>query len=189
MRKVRYKPVLGFPGYKVGDDGSVWSCIKMIPQKGGRFGFKSKIGKRRLRRLQPGTNNRGDGYGLVVLRRKGRSYTRTIHRLVLETFIGLRPPGCQCRHLDGNTSNSCLSNLQWGSPKENAADKYAHGTQQYGESHHRLKYSEKRILRILSKGYSGMKPVEISKEENISREYIARILRGDVWSHLHQKLH
>lgn len=31
---VTYRPINGFPGYRVGDDGSVWSCLVAVHQKG-----------------------------------------------------------------------------------------------------------------------------------------------------------
>ena len=54
-----------------------------------------------------------------------RSY-HYVHRLVLSAFD--RPPGRgeQGRHLDGNPRNNHLSNLAWGSARDNARDRF-HG--------------------------------------------------------------
>lgn len=37
-------------------------------------------------------------------------------------FGPTRPEGSECRHLDGNASRNCRSNLQWGSRQENVDD-------------------------------------------------------------------
>jgi hypothetical protein len=47
---------------------------------------------------------------------------------VLEAFVGPRPPGLECRHLDGNPANSVLANLAWGTHSENMQDRVRHGT-------------------------------------------------------------
>jgi len=47
-----------------------------------------------------------------------------VHRLVLLAFIG--PSDLQVRHLDGNPTNNNLSNLLYGTAKENAEDREFH---------------------------------------------------------------
>lgn len=54
--------------------------------------------------------------------------TCLIHHLVLEAFVGPRPQGCECRHLDGNPTNNILTNLVWGTHVENMRDRARHGT-------------------------------------------------------------
>jgi hypothetical protein len=68
------------------------------------------------------------GYFYVGFVIGGKRYTRTVHVLVAETFLGPRPPGAQVRHLDGNGGNNRPSNLAYGTAKENAADRERHGT-------------------------------------------------------------
>lgn len=60
-----------------------------------------------------------------------------MQRLVLEAFVGPCPPGCEARHFpDRNPQNNRLDNLQWGTKKENAADKTVHGTSRKGVPNH-----------------------------------------------------
>lgn len=67
------------------------------------------------------------GYLFVNLYQAAKVKTPvTVHRLVLEAFVGPRPDGMECRHLDGDPANNRLANLAWGSPVENASDRKRH---------------------------------------------------------------
>lgn len=73
--------------------------------------------------------NKKTGYLCVTLSKNGKETGFPIHRLVLEAFIGPCPPGMECRHFPDRTkTNNRLSNLQWGTVKENAEDRIIHGT-------------------------------------------------------------
>ena len=90
-----------YNNYLVCSDGRVWS------QKTNHF-------------LLPQKDK--DGYLCVGLNEEGLRKTRKIHQLVLEVFVGYRIKRQECRHLDGNKTNNKLSNLRWGTPKENLSD-------------------------------------------------------------------
>jgi hypothetical protein len=60
----------------------------------------------------------GKGYPTVTV----KSRHRRVHQLVLETFIGPRPPGLECCHWDGVKINNRLMNLRWDTHAANAAD-------------------------------------------------------------------
>lgn len=51
-----------------------------------------------------------------------------VHRLVLLAFVGPRPDGMECRHIDGDHQNNILGNLRWGTHSENEFDRVKHGT-------------------------------------------------------------
>jgi hypothetical protein len=71
-----------------------------------------------------------DGYLYVALGGgRGKLRDHKVHRLVLESFTGPCPRGKQAAHADGNPANNRLENLRWATPRENSADKRAHGTQ------------------------------------------------------------
>ena len=101
-----WMPVPGFDKYEVSNLGRVKSHSRGAP-----------------RILRPGPTNYG--HLSVVL---GRGNTRMVHALVLTAFVGPRPPGADCRHLDGDPTNNHLANLRWGSRTENILDAVAHGT-------------------------------------------------------------
>lgn len=120
---VQYRDIPGFPGYRVGDDGSVWSCyvIKRIGQR--------RVVSDRWKKLTPTIHrgrSEGRAYLYLNLHRDGKQTTFKVHQLVLLVFVGPRPVGFECRHLDGNPRNNYLSNLQWGTPKQNGEDRVKH---------------------------------------------------------------
>lgn len=84
---VRYRDIDGFPGYRVGDDGTVWSCWK-------RGGFPAMTGAWR----QLKTKQQKGGYLSVGLKRDGKYHWLLVHRLVLMAFVGPCPEGSECRH-------------------------------------------------------------------------------------------
>ncbi|KKL21719.1 hypothetical protein LCGC14_2040350 [marine sediment metagenome] len=90
-----------YSSYLVCSDGRVWS------QNADRFLIPQKD---------------KDGYLCVGLRQENKPRTRKIHQLVLETFAGERRKTQGTRHLDGNKENNNLSNLRWGTHKENMLD-------------------------------------------------------------------
>jgi len=69
------------------------------------------------------------GYGFLQLRTPGIGKRCAVNRLVCAAFHGPPPsPNHQAAHNDGNSRNDSSANLRWATPKENAADKVAHGT-------------------------------------------------------------
>jgi len=112
---VSYRPIPGFPGYRVGDDGSVWSCWSKNPSK-------RRITDRWKRmRLSPASK----GYLRVTLTPSDGTKVRgfRVHRLILLAFVGPSPEGMECRHFPDTTkTNNRLENLSWGTPAENYDD-------------------------------------------------------------------
>lgn len=119
---IEYRPIDGYPGYRVGSDGSVWSRW--------RTSRKGKNLTDTWHQLRPSVQKRrseGRRYRYLNLVRDGAAATFRLHRLILEAFVGPCPPGCETRHLDGDPGNNALSNLAWGTPAENTADRKKHG--------------------------------------------------------------
>ena len=58
----------------------------------------------------------------------GRANTVYVHALVAEAFVGPRPEGAVCRHLNGNSRDNRPENLAWGTQAENIQDMHRHGT-------------------------------------------------------------
>lgn len=167
---VRYLPVVGFPGYLVGSDGSVWSCREYNPGHPARW-----------RLLRPRPNR--EGYPRVSLCRDRKVYDRRVSRLVLEAFTGPCPPGQECRHvLDPDPMNCCLENLCWGTPLENARDRMRHGRQVHGQGHGMSRLSEEDIQNIRAKLLAGQSQRSIARQHGISQPHVSDIKRGKRWN-------
>lgn len=126
------------------------------------------------------------GYHQVSLCVGGKKYSRLIHRLVAYAFIGPQPsPEYDVLHWDGNKTNNALSNLRWGTPKDNNDDQMRHGTRILGSRHPRAKLDEaavRAIRTMWNMGIYGQR--EIAETYGVSREAINNIVRGVVWRHV-----
>ena len=69
-----------------------------------------------------------DGYRRVSLYRGRSRSNRSIHALVLEAFVGPRPPGQEACHNNGDRADNRLDNLRWDTPSANQLDSVDHGT-------------------------------------------------------------
>lgn len=115
--------ILDFPGYRASDLGRVESMTRRVPTKGG--GTRLVPGRILSQVKVGGTKERR--YNAVTLYRDGVPHQITVHTLILTTFIGPRPAGTQACHDDDDTNNNALSNLYWGTPKQNAQDMIRNG--------------------------------------------------------------
>jgi hypothetical protein len=118
------------------------------------------------------------GYLTVNVDRKPRK----VHVLVLETFVGFRPHKHDGLHIDGNKTNNRLSNLRWGTRKENMADARAHGTLRQGEQHGRSKLTEVQVLCIRAMAASGTLLKDIAPLYGVSRGHISEIVARKTWA-------
>jgi len=119
----------------------------------------------------------GDGYPRIGLRKNGRYYVRKIHRLVLEYFIGPRPLGMECRHLNDLKTDYRIENLKWGTHKKNMEDFENRINRE--KFYHRNDVSGYKIIEIeklLAEGKLTQK--EIGKRYGISPQRISDIKTG-----------
>lgn len=107
-----WSQIKGASSYFISNDGAILSCVK-----------KPKL----LRHIRFGKY-----FGILLRHDDGVARKHYIHRLVLESWKRDAMPGEQCRHLDGDKDNNNLANLDWGTCKENHADKKRHGTTAVG---------------------------------------------------------
>ena len=177
---VKYRKIKGFPGYRVGDDGSVWSCRKQIglgPGKGTR-GIVGTV----WRKLRPGIGT--SGHRFVVL--FPGKHMKLVHRLVLEAFVGPCPPGMQGRHFPKrNPGNNRLSNLRWGTPAQNSADRYVHGTIPLGVKHGNAKLTARRVRSIRRLWLQGhLTQEQIGARYGVTKGAVRLVVLGKLWKHV-----
>lgn len=73
------------------------------------------------------------GYRGVTLSKYSKPHLKTVHRLVLETYVGECPKGEEACHYDGNPLNNTLSNLRWDTVSNNARDRIRHIRERFGK--------------------------------------------------------
>ncbi len=108
-----------------------------------------------------------------------------VHVLVCEAFHGPRPfPGAIPLHRDGSRDNNASDNLRWGTQKENAADRRAHGRDRLGVEHHAAKLIDEHEVRaIFALSRRGLVGDEIARCFGITKGQVNRILSREMWAH------
>lgn len=156
---MNWLPIKGFERYyEISDEGCLRSLDRTIVDINGN--------SRKLKGRDMKTEINNSGYVLGRMRRDGEITTRTIHRLVYETFIGEIPEGLEIDHIDNNKTNNKLSNLRLLTRAENMQ---------------RVDNNRKTKVAILYKNgtrkeYNSI--VEAAKCSGISRDTITRITSG-----------
>lgn len=117
----------------------------------------------------------------VRLRINGKKSKKCVHHLVLEAFVGPRPAGLQGLHKDDDHTNNSLTNLYWGTRKDNAADSIRNGRQPQGESHYRAVLSRDQAIAIKARVSSGESRSKLAKEYKISYDNVTNIFLGRTW--------
>lgn len=122
-----WKPIPGFP-YEASDAGTI---------RNARTG--------RVLRLDTVKG----GYQRVSLSVDGVVQRIFVNRLVCEAFNGPSPSAShQAMHLDGNVERNMPSNLEWGTPKQNALHRVAHGNSMPGEKNICAIHSDKTAFEV-----------------------------------------
>jgi hypothetical protein len=166
-----WRPVVGCEGrYEVSDHGRVRSIDRTIVRRSGQVRRRGQVLARRFNSTP---------YPYAQLGRSGGN--RAVHLLVLLAFVGPRPEGMQCRHLDGNGANCHLSNLAWGTVAENTADKLAHGTVVRGEAVGNSKLTEADVVEIRRSSESNR---VVALRYGVAPSLVSMVRTGRVWAHV-----
>jgi hypothetical protein len=129
MTTEQWTPAPGLIGlYEVSDLGRVRSLARTVAKRNGVK--QTNSGKM----LAPVFVNNYPAVHLPVrdesnpLIATGRWRLWRVHTLVMAAFVGPPPKGMEVRHLNGDRSDSRLSNLAYGTRSENIYDLVKHGT-------------------------------------------------------------
>lgn len=175
---VDIRHISGWPGYAVSSEGQVFSCRKI-----GNRGYSLFATTWHL--LHPTLRGRPEKkYRWVMLSRCGKAHNRKVHILVLEAFVGPRPPGYEGCHNDGNQLNDIRSNLRWDTPLNNQHDRYSHGTITFGERHPRARFTNDDIVQMRQLAKEGMPQVRIADVFHTSFKTVSKIVRRERWPHI-----
>lgn len=166
---------LGYPNYRVGDDGSVWKFLKKKKYwkslKGSGF-----------------TKSKSNRYYLhTKLSKNNIQVVYATHRLILLAFEG---PSTKplVRHLNDDWTDNRLINLQYGTTTDNQNDailnkKWKPELLRRGVRHHMTTLSEIEVRQI-KRDIKIMKNCDIAQKFNVSPKVINDIKVGRTWRHI-----
>jgi hypothetical protein len=173
---VEYRGISGVEGYRFGTDGTVWSTWTT----GGRGGSPPNWPWLRLNPKKPSKR----GYFRVWVKINGKATLTNVHTMILTAFRGPCPDGMECRHLDGNPLNNAIDNLAWGTPKENIADQYRHGTACVGERRNSAKFTPEIVREIRTRHAEGWGITRLARWYEVNHNAIGCIIRRKTWKHV-----
>jgi NUMOD4 motif-containing protein/HNH endonuclease len=156
----RWLPVVGYEGrYEVSDEGRVRSHAR---------------GRPRLLALFPDS----DGYLRVNLYRDAKLKQRGVHQLVLEAFVGPCPSGMESLHGDGVRDNNVESNLRWGTPAQNSADRDMQQRGPQGERNPKCKLTRADVQAIRADARVARL---VAADFGVNHSTVSDIRRGRTW--------
>ena len=175
---IEYREISGFPGYRVGNDGTVWSC--WMPRK--RWLTDTWI------RKSVSTTSRG--YFRVTLAKDGVKSAHMVHRIVAVAFFGDRGhDGLEvCHGPDVTKTNNCTVNLRWDTHAENMAEAKVGGLLPIGSQCKKATTDEATVtsMRAMRKS-SGLLVREIAELHGVSFKAADAAIRGDTWKHVKEE--
>jgi hypothetical protein len=169
--ELREHPV--YKGYFVSRSGKVYSN-----RQGGLKELKSNLDYKGYPRVD------------IYCGRGAARLHRMIHRLVLETFVGPRPPGFTCDHKDGIKTNNALDNLEWVTVGENNRRAWAMGLceatregarERGGERGPNARLTWAQVREIRDRCSLGETWAALAREFGVSIRAVGDIVHGQTW--------
>lgn len=116
-----WKDIKGYEGlYQISKSGKVKSLEKRLPHNASKTGFQ--VFKESIRKTFLCGSSRG--YECVDLYKNRANSKKLIHRLVAEAFIKNYSDKLEVNHIDANTKNNSLENLEMCTRQENVDHYY-----------------------------------------------------------------
>ena len=181
MKKEIWKSVAEWDGlYIVSSIGNVKSLDRKSYNKKSKS-WSIKSGKK----LKPSFCT--GGYPQVVLCKEGKCVTKKVHRLVAIAFLGNPDNLPAVNHINGNTKDNRVENLEWCTLKYNTEHSYRvlGRVPIHGQFHNKAKLTESQVIEIRNKyipyKYSYKK---LGDEYGVDQSSIYLIISGKNWKYL-----
>ena len=174
-KKIEYRSLPGYSGYRVGSDGSVWT------RKNARWGLRDEY-----KLMRPSPCNESGHLFVHLVSDDGKRRQFLVHRLVLEAFVGPCPPGMQACHSPGRSpSNNNLANLRWDTFSNNQLDRALHGTDQRGAKNHYAKLTEIQAMEAIRRCTDGESRRDVANSLGVTAGCIGQLVTGRTWRNIH----
>lgn len=165
------REIAGYPNYRIGNDGSVWSQVNRAGNPTGNW-------------VQLNPHTEKNGYRRVLLSDNGKTRKQYIHRLVLEAFVGPRPSGMEAFHINNIRNDNRVENLKWETRKNNLGHRENFGTVPRGITHGNAVFTEDQVREIRRLRESGLSYQKIADHYRRSMYAVACIIKRVTWKHV-----
>jgi hypothetical protein len=178
MRCINLKDVLGIgtSRYVICENGEIFSVYT---------NGKAKT-------LKPTLANRGKGYLYVSISDAGRIKKYYVHQLVAMAFIDNPESRKEVNHLDCNTQNNHVSNLEWSTRSENLKHAWDNGMMDsrvlkplHGEDVPSSKLSKSDVISIRAQyNNGGTSYRKLASQYGVGNSAIQSIIERKTWKHI-----
>jgi hypothetical protein len=111
-----------------------------------------------------------------------------IHRLLAQSFIPNPNNKIEVNHIDGNTKNNNISNLEWVTKSENQLHAYKIGLNRsnpsMGEKNGNAILNNEIVNKIRTMFKNGKRQCEIVKELGYNKYLISNVVLNKTWKHI-----
>jgi hypothetical protein len=90
----------------------------------------------------------------------------------------------ESQHKNGNRLDNRVSNLKWGTQKDNAADRDAHGNTMRGTRNPMAKLDPDKVIQIRAMREGGSTFQSIAESMSVSKKLIMLVIQGKIWTHV-----
>lgn len=157
------------PGFESRYSVSNFGRVKSVP-------FEDRLGRHHKGGL---LSQIWDGrYFGLKLSVDGVVITIRVHQLVLLAFRGPPKPGQECRHKNDDQRNNRLTNLRYGSSKQNSDDQRKNKGFRRGSAHQNTILTDEQVaeIRALPAGHKGFNVIEAwARKNGVSKGHVYNI--------------
>lgn len=126
-----------------------------------------------------------DGHIVIGPLVDGKRTQLRLHVLVLETFVSPKPPGMMGCHRNDIPTDNRVSNLYWGTMKDNATDSVRNGRTFRGERCHAAKLTASQVQEIRRRyALGGISQQALGDQYGLPQETISAVVRRKSWTHI-----